>query len=127
MPTIAVSRERRIEFNDQTYTIKKMTLGQYAKFSQKLEELLPDRQHMEALMTGEPAERIQAMMDIFKNAPMRFAELIEVAANIPVERLLEASPDEVFDLAGIVYEFNEIDKLGDRIKKVLSLGNLQAE
>jgi hypothetical protein len=127
MPTVAVSREQKLEFNNKTYLVKKMTLGQYAKFSQKLEELLPDKEQMEALMVGEPAERIQALMDLFKRAPVRFAELMEIASNIPLEQLLEATPDEVFDLAGVVYEFNEIDRLGDRIKKVLSLGALQAD
>jgi hypothetical protein len=127
MPTVAVSREQKLEFNGRTHLLRKMTLGQYAKFSQKLEELLPDRAQMQALLAGEPADRVQALMDLFKRAPERFAELMEVATGIPVEQLLESTPDEVFDLAAMVYEFNEIDRLGDRIKKVLSLGALQAD
>jgi hypothetical protein len=123
MPSAMLSREEKISFNEKDYAVKKMALGQYAKFSEKLEELLPNKAAMLALIQGSPADRIETILSLFKAAPEKLAELTSIASGISRDEILDATPDEVLDLLETVYRINEIDKLGERVKKVLSLGN----
>jgi hypothetical protein len=116
-----------IRFAERPFQVRKMSLGQYAEFSAKLEELLPSREDMESLIQGSAADRMQMVMAIFKRAPLRFGELMHIATKIPLETLMEATPDEVLDLAEQVYQLNGIDQLGERVKKVLSLGQTGAQ
>lgn len=124
--TMAV-KEKKVSFAGKDYVIRKMALGKYADFSEKLEQLLPNKEEIATMIRGEAGDRIEVIMRLFKSAPRTFAELIHIATGVPEKELLEALPEEVMDLAEEVYQLNEIDKLGERVKKVLRMGQAEVK
>ena len=127
MPSLSLPREREFKFNDKKYTVKRMTLGQYAKFMEALEGLIPNRERLATLIEGATADRFDVVMDLLKTAPNKIADLAQIASGIPAKDVLDAYPEEIFELGRQVYDINNMKELGDRIKKALSLGQPQAQ
>ena len=127
MGSITLSKERKIEFNDKTHVIRRMTLGQYARFMEVLEEIIPNREQLVLLIEGATADRFEVVMGLLKNAPSKIADLAEIASGIPSDEILAAYPEELFALGQQVYDLNNMKELGDRIKKALSLGQPVAQ
>ena len=127
MPTIALSREKEIKFNEKSYVVKRMTLGQYARFMEVLQEVIPGREKLVTLIEGATADRFEVVLDMLKTAPGKISELAHIASGIPSEDVLNAYPEELFELGNQIYQINNLGELGGRIKKVLSLGQAQAK